>query len=91
MEIIESIESENPLQFLKERGNQRLSNPLHCCEILALNQRTTGSPPVRPTNTINDLGRSRQDSLFHKICYRSVSGNCAAAFPGVSSAGLGLE
>jgi hypothetical protein len=66
MEIIESIESENPLQFLEERGNQRLSKPLHCCEILALNQRATCSTPVRPTNTINDLGRSRQDSLFHK-------------------------
>ena len=28
-------------------------------EQLTLNQRATGSIPVRPTNKINDLGRSR--------------------------------
>ncbi len=61
-----------------------LSNPRHP----TLNQRATGSIPVRPTNKINDLGRSRQDPLFHKTCYRSVSGNRAAAFYSIPSAGL---
>jgi hypothetical protein len=57
-------------------------------EQLTLNQGATGSTPVRPTNYINDLGRSRQDPLFHKTCFRSVSGNRATAFPGISTAGV---
>jgi len=53
-----------------------------------LNQRATGSIPVRPTNTINGLCRSRQHPIRGKTCFRSVSGNWATAFPCLSSAGL---
>jgi hypothetical protein len=56
--IIDSVESENPLPFLKKRGTQRLSKPLHCCKILVLNQRVTGLTPVRPTGAINDPAKT---------------------------------
>jgi len=72
--------SKNSNALFHEDVPQLLSTPLH--------QRTTGSTPVRPTNSINDLGRSHQDPLSHKTCYRSVSGNRAAAFPGISPAGV---
>ena len=57
-------------------------------EQLTLNQRATGSTPVRPTNKINDLGRSRQDPLSHKTCFRSVSGNRAGLFSCIATVGL---
>jgi hypothetical protein len=55
-------------------------------EQLTLHQRATGSTPVRPTNYINDLGRSRPDPISHKTCFRSVSENWAAALSCISSA-----
>ena len=57
-------------------------------EQLTLHLRATGSIPVRPTNYINDLGRSRPDPVSHKTCYRSVSGNRAAVFLCIKTAGL---
>jgi hypothetical protein len=57
-------------------------------EQLTLNQRVVGSIPTRPTNTINDLGHPRQHPIRGKVCYKPVSGNRAAAFPCLSSAGL---
>ncbi len=56
--------------------------------LLNFHQHATGSLPVRPTKTINNLGRSCQAPLFQKTCFRSVSGNRATAFPGISTAGL---
>ncbi len=53
--------------------------------LLNFNQRATGSTPVRPTNYINDLGRSRPDPISHKPCFRSVSANWAAALSCIST------
>ena len=54
------------------------SDPEHdLIEQLTLNQRATGSIPVRPTNTIKHLRRSCLDPVRGKTCYRSVSGSCA--------------
>jgi hypothetical protein len=55
---------------------------------LTLNQRATGSTPVRRTNYINDLGRSGPDPISHKTCFRSVSENWAAALSCISTAGF---
>ena len=46
---------------------------------LTVDQWGTGSIPVRPTNTINNLRRSCHDPVRGKTCFRSVSGNWAAA------------
>ncbi len=44
-------------------------------EQLTLNQRATGSIPVRPTIFFNDLSRSYLDPVRGKTFFRSVSGN----------------
>ena len=57
-------------------------------EQLTLNQRATSSILVRPTNTINDLRCSLPDPVYHKTCFKSVSGNRAAGLSCISSAGF---
>jgi len=68
------------------RGRQLLAIGFR--EQLTLNQRATGSIPVRPTNKINDLRHSCPDPVCHKTCYRSVSGNRAAAFFCIPTTGI---
>ena len=51
-------------------------------------RRASGSIPVRPTIFFNDLRHSRLDPVRGKVCFKSVSGNRAAAFSCISLAGV---
>jgi hypothetical protein len=48
----------------------------------------TGSPPVRPTNSINDLGRPHQDSVRGETGFNPVPGNWGTSFSYTSTAGI---
>ena len=58
--------------------------------LLNFNQRAIGSTTVRPTNYINDLGRSRPDPIRGKVCFKSVSGIWVHLSHCISSAGVGV-
>ena len=55
---------------------------------LILYQWVTDSPPVRPTNKINDLGRPHQDSVRGETIFKSVPGNWDTSFSYTSTAGI---